>query len=145
MQSGEKKHCMQQINPQPGQLPQTDKKIQPEWQQAEYQPSLDRRAGGQHPGTATAKGCPRSTSQQPRAPEAEQQRCGYTDKLMHFSANSHTLASVTNQGSQGLFWTDKGWGWADQSCFRRIPGSTLKAHFKSISRGSEQSHPFLKC
>lgn len=75
----------------------------------------------QHPGRATASGCPRSSSQQPRPPEAEQQRCGYMNKLMHFSASSHTLASVTNQGSWGLLWTDPGWGWVDHSCFKQHP------------------------
>lgn len=69
---------------------------------------MDRQAGGQHPGRVTANGCPRSTSQHHRPAETEHQRHGQMNKLTHFNASSHTLATVTNQYSWGLFWQDKG-------------------------------------
>lgn len=117
------------------------KKVQPEWQQAEYQHLwTDNRWATSR--QSDCQGCPRSSSQQPRPPGAEQQRCGCTNTLMHFSAGSHTSAGVQIKGLRdcsGQTNVEDEWtGPASSSS----PGSTLKAHLKSIFRVSVQSHPF---
>lgn len=135
---------MQQINPQLGQLPQTKKR----YSQSDSRQNIS--ISGQMSRWATSRqsdcqGCPRSSSQQPRPPGAEQQRCGCTNKLMHFSAGSHTSAGVQIKwlgDCSGQTKVEDEWiGPASSSS----PGSTLKAHLKSIFRVSVQSHPFLKC
>lgn len=93
------------------------KKVQPEWQQAEYQHLWT----DEQVGNIQAERLPRLPKEQQPAAQASRSRAAevwmheQTDALQ---CRQPHISWCANQGAQGLFWTDKGWGWVDWSCFK---------------------------